>query len=105
MFLLFFYLYSAAGKPQDRPHNFSLVKLFIKQKSASHEGMCNYSMDQSSASECWEGSNSASDMKGNEKTNSFSKRNCSCHISNQSNGMKVLKNNWTNENKRHNEDW
>ncbi|KAJ9580661.1 hypothetical protein L9F63_024162, partial [Diploptera punctata] len=38
--------------------NFSLVKLFMKQKSVSNEGMC-YAMDQSSASECWPPSNNS----------------------------------------------
>lgn len=99
-----FFFFSAAGKPQDRPHNFSLVKLFIKQKSASHEGMSNYSMDQSSASECWDGSNTTSDDKGNERVTNF-KQDCSCHNLNKSKGIQVLKNNWTGGDKRHNPNW
>nr|CAD7568152.1 unnamed protein product [Timema californicum] len=46
---------SCSGRKQ---HNFSLVKLFMKQKSISNEGMC-YAMDQSSASECWPTSNNS----------------------------------------------
>lgn len=42
------------------PHNFSLVRLFMKQKSISAEGMST-AMDQSSASECWPGSQSESE--------------------------------------------
>lgn len=51
------------SKPQ--AHNFSLVRLFMKQKSISAEGM-SCGMDQSSASECWppsEDSGDSFDMK------------------------------------------
>lgn len=44
------------NKPQPA-HNFSLVKLFMKQKSISAEGM-SCAMDQSSTSECWPASQS-----------------------------------------------
>lgn len=47
---------STSLKPQ-QPHNFSLVRLFMKQKSISAEGM-SCGMDQSSASECWPASQS-----------------------------------------------
>ncbi|PSN43503.1 hypothetical protein C0J52_13412 [Blattella germanica] len=46
-----------SGSNRKQP-NFSLVKLFMKQKSVSNEGMC-YAMDQSSASECWPASNNS----------------------------------------------
>ncbi|GLV31098.1 uncharacterized protein CBL_12172 [Carabus blaptoides fortunei] len=45
------------NKPQAAAHNFSLVKLFMKQKSISAEGM-SCAMDQSSTSECWPASQS-----------------------------------------------
>ncbi|XP_067013315.2 serine-rich adhesin for platelets [Anabrus simplex] len=49
---------SGSARKQSQQHNFSLVKLFMKQKSMSNEGMC-YAMDQSSASECWPTSNNS----------------------------------------------
>lgn len=49
---------SCSGGGSRKQHNFSLVKLFMKQKSVSNEGMC-YAMDQSYASECWPASNNS----------------------------------------------
>ena len=49
---------SGNGASNRKQPNFSLVKLFMKQKSVSNEGMC-YAMDQSSASECWPPSNNS----------------------------------------------
>lgn len=49
---------SCSGGGGRKQHNFSLVKLFMKQKSVSNEGMfC--AMDQSSVSECWPASNNS----------------------------------------------
>ncbi|KAL0271791.1 UNVERIFIED_CONTAM: hypothetical protein PYX00_008782 [Menopon gallinae] len=78
---------SSVGDDPGRPHNLNLVKLFIKQKSASHEGMCNYTSDRPFGS---------SYSEGNYQSNSFgntSKKDCGYINSNNSGQGKLLKHN------------
>ncbi|KAJ4450504.1 hypothetical protein ANN_01931 [Periplaneta americana] len=67
---------SGGGRKQ---HNFSLVKLFMKQKSVSNEGMC-YAMDQSSASECWPASNNSQSEGESDSYNQDSMRQRTCPV-------------------------
>lgn len=72
---------SCSGGGGRKQHNFSLVKLFMKQKSVSNEGMF-YAMDQSSVSECWPPSNNSQSEGESDSYNQDSMRQRACPVIN-----------------------
>ncbi|PNF18760.1 hypothetical protein B7P43_G03348 [Cryptotermes secundus] len=80
---------SCSGGGGRKQHNFSLVKLFMKQKSVSNEGMC-YAMDQSYASECWPASNNSQSEGESDSYNQDSTRQRSCPVINTAAPASIL---------------